>query len=274
MFPRRSVADELLANSMSSFYSPARSPRLAASKEPPMATFESSAFFLRDNMSGKEIIIFGDVEPDSVALEPHNRRVWQTAAPKVEEGTLRAIFIECSYNDSVDDAYLYGHLCPRHLIAELSVLAKFVMELRDKKNNPPAQNTGDPADPAKSKRKWESTSNENPLSISPRSMKRTRSMGGRTDPAKSNRASETPELPSLYEEEDFDFSAPNASRWAGANPLPLQDLSVYIIHIKETLADGPPPGEEILNQLRRQATESSLGCQFFLPDPEEGIFIS
>ncbi|KAJ5983320.1 Cyclic-AMP phosphodiesterase class-II [Penicillium waksmanii] len=254
-----------------SFYSPARSPRLAAAKEPTMATVESSAFFLRDSISGKEIIIFGDVEPDSVALEPHNRRVWKTAAPKIEDGTLRAIFIECSYNDSVDDAYLYGHLCPRHLIAELSVLAKFVMEVRDKKNCPPAQNT---SDPAKSKRKWDSTPNDDPMSVSPRSMKRTRSTGGRADLAKSNRASETPDAPSLYEEEDFDFSAPNASRWAGANPLPLQDLSVYIIHIKETLADGPPPGYEILSQLRRQAAESSLGCQFFLPDPEEGIFIS
>lgn len=261
--------DELLANLMSSFYSPARSPRLSASKEPAMATVESSAFFLRDSISGKEIIIFGDVEPDSVALEPHNRRVWRAAAPKVEAGTLRAIFIECSYNDSVDDAYLYGHLCPRHLIAELSVLAKLVMEVRDKKNNVPAQSISDPTKP---KRKWDGTPIDDTMSISPRSMKRTRSTGGR-DLARSNRASVTPDANPLYEEEDFDFSAPNASRWAGADPLPLQDLSVYIIHIKETLTDGPPPGYEILSQLRRQAAESSLGCQFFLPDPDEGIFI-
>lgn len=234
-----------------------------------MATVESSAFFLRDSMTGKEIIIFGDVEPDSVALEPHNQRVWRTAAPKIVAGSLRAIFIECSYNDSVDDAYLYGHLCPRHLIAELRVLAKFVMEARERNSSTPA---GSANNSANAKRKWDSQPDGDPMSISPRSMKRTRSMGGKTDLARV-RTFDTPEGSALYEEEDFDFSAPHSSFWANAKPLPLEGLSVFIIHIKETLTDGPPPGVEILNQLRTQAGESHLGCQFFLPEPEQGIFI-
>src|SRR5205085_10143132 len=51
-------------------------------------------------------------------------------APKIAAGTLRAIFIECSFADSVCDDSLYGHLCPRHLIAELQVLAVKVFDLQ------------------------------------------------------------------------------------------------------------------------------------------------
>ncbi|KAK5797631.1 hypothetical protein VI817_003922 [Penicillium citrinum] len=264
MLPSRAMSME---PNEASFYSPARSPHLPATREPAMATVESSAFFLRDSMTGKEIIIFGDVEPDSVALEPHNRRVWQTAAPKIAQGNLRAIFIECSYNDSVDDAYLYGHLCPRHLIAELRVLAKLVMEAREKKPDPSASTSA-----ASTKRKWESTPYEDRMSLSPRSIKRTRSMGGRTDLTRAR----TVETPELYADDDEldDLSAPRSSRWANADPLPLNGLSIYIIHIKETLTDGPPPGYQILSELRQQGAASYLGCQFFLPEPDKGIYIS
>lgn len=64
---------------------------------------ESSAFFIREQHSGREIIIFGDVEPDSISVEPRNKRVWEAAAPRIASGKLRAIFIECSYTDDVED---------------------------------------------------------------------------------------------------------------------------------------------------------------------------
>src|SRR5436190_17749527 len=78
-------------------------------KDPVVATVESSAFFIRDDHSGTEIIVFGDIEPDSLSLEPRNEKVWEVAAPKIAAGTLRAIFIECSFADSVCDDSLYGH---------------------------------------------------------------------------------------------------------------------------------------------------------------------
>ncbi|KAL4975667.1 cAMP phosphodiesterases class-II-domain-containing protein [Aspergillus desertorum] len=109
-----------------SIYSQSPSSNLEAS----WTTVESSAFFLRDQKTGVEIIIFGDVEPDSISLNPRNRRVWEIAAPKVASGTLRAIFIECSYADSTEDVYLFGHLCPRHLVDELSVLAARVADIK------------------------------------------------------------------------------------------------------------------------------------------------
>jgi cAMP phosphodiesterase len=80
--------------------------------------------------SSREVLVFGDVEPDSISLTPRNARVWSEAAPKIAAGILKGIFIECSYTDAQPDAVLFGHLAPRHLIAELCTLADMVREAR------------------------------------------------------------------------------------------------------------------------------------------------
>ena len=85
--------------------------------------YDSSAYFIRDIGTGREVLIFGDVEPDSLSLSPRNHRVWEDAAPKVAAGTLKAIFIECSYDERQSDDTLFGHLCPRFLMEELQALA-------------------------------------------------------------------------------------------------------------------------------------------------------
>lgn len=95
-----------------------------------VCVYDSSAYFIRDLPTGREILIFGDVEPDSVSLSPRNRQVWQEAAPKIAAGKLSAIFIECSYDDSRCEELLFGHLTPRYIYEELSVLAEEVMALR------------------------------------------------------------------------------------------------------------------------------------------------
>ena len=92
---------------------------------------DSSAFFIRNDANGDEILVFGDVEPDALSMLPRNQAVWDDAAARIARGTLRAIFIECSYDDSVRDQDLYGHLCPRHLVAELAVLAEKVQMRRN-----------------------------------------------------------------------------------------------------------------------------------------------
>lgn len=173
---------------------------------PNVTAVESSAFFLHDDKSGDEIIVFGDVEPDSLSYCPRNRLVWEAAAPKIADGKLRAIFIECSYTDSVEDDYLYGHLRPQHLAAELTALADKVMDSRD----------------------------------------------GAT-----GSKSETPD----------------PQRWAAETRLPLDGLHVYIIHIKETLADEGSPGPTIVNELREHAKRAHLGCEFGLPEPEVPIWV-
>ena len=98
--------------------------------QPGYCVTDSSAFFLRDDHTGHEILIFGDVEPDSLSLQPRTAQVWSDAAPKIVNGLLKGILIECSYDESQSDETLFGHLAPRHVIEELAVLADKVTALR------------------------------------------------------------------------------------------------------------------------------------------------
>ncbi|KAL5335353.1 cAMP phosphodiesterases class-II-domain-containing protein [Aspergillus crustosus] len=100
------------------------------SREISHSVTESSAFFLRDQQTKAEILVFGDVEPDSISQEPRNRKVWEIAASKIVSRRLRAIFIECSYSNATEDVSLFGHLCPRHLIEELTVLGQIVAKAK------------------------------------------------------------------------------------------------------------------------------------------------
>ncbi|KAL5114252.1 elongation factor EF-1 gamma subunit [Pleosporales sp. CAS-2024a] len=93
---------------------------------------DSTAYFIRSESTlttpRREILIFGDVEPDSVSLSPRTALIWAEAAPKIAAGILTGIFIEVSYTNSRSDDTLFGHLVPRHLLAELSTLAEMVKE--------------------------------------------------------------------------------------------------------------------------------------------------
>ncbi|KAJ5309256.1 hypothetical protein PENANT_c042G01288 [Penicillium antarcticum] len=277
MIPSRAISVD---QTDGSFYSPARSPRIFPSnpKEPPLATVESSAFFLRDHRTGIEIIVFGDVEPDSVSLESLNKRVWEAAAPKIASGNLRAIFIECSYNDSIDDAYLYGHMCPRHLVSELSVLAAKVVEVREI-NSPDKKRKREAEIPVVPEARSEQ--------VSPRS-KRSQSYAEEKRPSvpltePRSHPSESFELPHVPAAAPPDFGdggdhadmveEPEPEAWDDTKPLPLEGLKVYIIHIKEHLTDGPPPGDLILSELQAHGKAAHLGCEFFIPNPLEGIWI-
>jgi hypothetical protein len=233
-----------------------------------MATVESSAFFLRDHRTGSEIIVFGDVEPDSVSQEAHNKLVWEAAAPKIANGKLRAIFIECSYNDSTDDSYLYGHMCPRHLVFELSALASKVMEVRDGKmgEKKRKREVGGPAEVGSEQ-------------VSPRTKRNQSTAGERIDPrSHPGDYFEIPQIPRIGAS-DFGVDGgsaretPDPESWVDTKPLPLEGLKVYIIHIKENLTDGPPPGDQILKELKEHGEAAHLGCEFFIPNPVEGIWI-
>ncbi|KAK2467080.1 hypothetical protein APHAL10511_001338 [Amanita phalloides] len=100
-----------------------------ASSESPGIPILSTAFFVRHDPTRREILFFGDVEPDALSLNPMNRNVWRIAAPKIPH-TLSAIFIECSWKSDRSDDTLYGHLTPRHLVNELVVLAREVWKVR------------------------------------------------------------------------------------------------------------------------------------------------
>ncbi|KAK4143899.1 cAMP phosphodiesterases class-II-domain-containing protein [Dichotomopilus funicola] len=101
-----------------------------------VCVYDSSVYFVRDTASGREILMFGDVEPDSISLSPRNAEVWEQAALKIVTGHLAAIFIECSYDDSRSVDLLFGHLTPRYIAEEMTALARAVVAARQERDTP------------------------------------------------------------------------------------------------------------------------------------------
>lgn len=262
---------------------PTRSPRLYAAKDQPVYTaVESSAFFIRDHATGSEIIVFGDVEPDSISIHPRNKRVWEVAAPKIAAGALRAIFIECSYNDSVDDSSLFGHLCPRHLVTELTSLARKVVDCqnpgaakRKRADSMPMGGISPKSHRARSQRPsrtegmWESFQSDTPSMLSTAESRQETPDLANDARALNGVANGAPD----GEDNGAEANQPENVQWANSNPPPLTGLSVYIIHVKGCLTDGPPPGEQILRELRAHGENAGLGCEFHIPAAGEGISI-
>lgn len=229
-----------------------------------MRPVDSSAFFLRDDYTGSEVLIFGDVEPDSLSLSPRTNQVWTDAASKINAGLLTGILIECSYDNSQSDETLFGHLAPRHLIAELKVLADKVRALRPSEREPSAR---------KRKRQSNGLRMHGEAEARPR-RGRASSQSGR----KTRRSTVSPGTDANVVSEDSEMARPardltidvpesiievgkhSSSRSGGAEPL--QGIQVIIIHVKETLKDGPEPGEIILAQLELAEQEEQLGCKF------------
>ena len=54
---------------------------------------------------------------------------------------------------------------------------------------------------------------------------------------------------------------------------PLQGLKVVIIHMKDTLKDGPPVSETILAALQRYEAEVQLGCTFSVGVGGTSVFL-
>lgn len=93
---------------------------------------DSTAFFIRDVASEQEIIVFGDLEADSISGKDLNRKLWVEAAPKMVAGLLKGLVIEVSYTNERPDTLLFGHLTPKYLVEELRVLAGLVEDIKSK----------------------------------------------------------------------------------------------------------------------------------------------
>ena len=248
-----------------------------------MRPIDSSAFFLRDDHTGSEVLIFGDVEPDSLSLSPRNEQVWSDAATKITHGLLTGILIECSYDNSQSDETLFGHLAPRHLIAELKVLAEKVKSLHPASTPTPAET---PLPQRKRKRLSNGLKIHNE-EIETRSVRRGRtpSQTGR----KTRRSTVSPATPASLVGDDFPATARDTpldipesinetqirggESNGGESAAPLQGLQVIVIHVKETLKDGPEPGEVILAQLEQGAREEGLGCSFTISRARTSIWL-
>ena len=264
--------------------------------QPSACVIDSCAFFIRDEATGKELLMFGDVEPDSISLYPRTIRVWQDAAPKIVAGLLSAIFIECSYDDSQPDEILFGHLAPRHLIAELCVLAEKVKAIRNPTTATSSpiteRNPLDMESVRKRKRNGTIPTAEDEIPTPARRRGRTpsrppsrRTRGTSISPTTNNLAEDrdglapyinlpplpnnnphlptnNPPLPTIVTKMDVD-----------TEEKPLKGLKVVVIHVKDTLKDGVPASEVILKQLLEQEEVVRLGCEILVAKSGEGMWI-
>jgi cAMP phosphodiesterase len=264
---------------------------------------DSTAFFIRAEATGKEILIFGDVEPDTISSFPRTHIVWAEAAPKIAHGLLAGIFIECSYNDSQNDAVLFGHLSPRHLIAELQTLGEMVAE----KKRESAEKVG-------RKRKRAATGLGGSTAEDSTGGTRSRSRTKRATTPKLTSPDDTPmgdvlEEPAPvtpntatfntkdvhtphhhhhhhnhhHQHNDTPIQTPNHHTSLSRNPTmeagngtftptqtyepPLKNVKIVIIHVKDSMLDGPLVGESILKELNAHEAKltkqgKGLGCTF------------
>lgn len=84
--------------------------------------YESSAFLVRNQNS--YLLYLGDTGADEVEKSNQLALLWKAVADKVMAHTLKAIFIEVSFDNAMPDKALYGHLTPRLLMQEMKVLNK------------------------------------------------------------------------------------------------------------------------------------------------------
>ncbi|KAF1732281.1 3',5'-cyclic-nucleotide phosphodiesterase [Beauveria bassiana] len=243
-----------------------------------VCVYDSSAYFIQEQTTRREILIFGDVEPDSVSLSPRNLHIWQEAAPKIAAGNLTAIFIECSFDDSQCNDRLYGHLKPVFVMEELTALAAEVevarklraLESRKRKRLSISEERRDRGPNAASRR--QAFAAEDP--VSPKSLRPSlratevavRTTGGMDTP---HIATPTEEL-SLH---DSDFGTVTMPMSATSLPRPLRGLKIVIIHVKETFSEGPAPADVILEQLQDHEAEAQLGCEFIISKAGQSFYL-
>ncbi|KAJ4985770.1 cAMP phosphodiesterase class-II [Stagonosporopsis vannaccii] len=261
---------------------------------------DSSVFFIRAESTlttpTKEILVFGDVEPDSLSLSPRTAYIWAEAAPKIAAGILTGIFIECSYTDAQADAVLFGHLAPRHLLAELQNLADMVKEARKeheqareaaRQGRKRKRMSRDLLDGPTKSRTWHAGVRgvDTPLSSSygpyhadddlmtdfsntptgthtPNHVPSSSKIEG---PPHNPHASH-PSAPAALKLNSISAEHNRALLSAALEP-PLKGLKIVVIHVKDTCEDGPLVGDTILNQLQEGEAKmkeegKALGCSF------------
>lgn len=82
--------------------------------------YESTAFLVRNQNT--YLLYLGDTGADRVEQSEQLATLWKTIAPLVMSKQLKAIFIEVSFDNSVSEKALYGHLTPNLLMEEMGKL--------------------------------------------------------------------------------------------------------------------------------------------------------
>lgn len=243
----------------------------ASTEQEKVCVYDSSAYFIQSQQHSREVLIFGDVEPDSISLSPRNLQIWQEAAPKIAAGSLAAMFIECSYDDSRENDRLFGHLKPMFVMEEMKVLAGEVERARSLTNRK-RKRVSAGLEIRRSFPKMETVSSEliSPEYISTEDPVSPRSSGsenvGFLD-------TPTPTDGGIADEELMGaFMPPDPLLPVVAVKRPLEGLKVVIIHVKDKLTDEPEAGETILNELQAHEKLANLGCEFIMAKSGQSFY--
>ena len=82
--------------------------------------YQSTAFLVRNQNS--YLLYLGDTGADRVEQSEQLATLWKTVSPLVMNNQLKAIFIEVSFDNSVSEKALFGHLTPNLLMKEMTKL--------------------------------------------------------------------------------------------------------------------------------------------------------
>ncbi len=82
--------------------------------------YESTAFLVRNQ--NNYLLYLGDTGADMVEQSTQLAALWKAVAPLVLKNQLKAIFIEVSFDNSVPEKALFGHLTPTLLMEEMATL--------------------------------------------------------------------------------------------------------------------------------------------------------
>jgi len=82
--------------------------------------YESTAFLVRNQNS--YLLYLGDTGADKVEQSEQLAALWKSVAPLVMNKQLKGIFIEVSFDNSIPEKALFGHLTPNLLMEEMDKL--------------------------------------------------------------------------------------------------------------------------------------------------------
>jgi len=82
--------------------------------------YESTAFLVGNK--NNYVLYLGDTGADEVEQSNQLEKLWMAVAEKIKAGQLKALFIEVSFDNAMPNKSLFGHLTPKLLMQELTIL--------------------------------------------------------------------------------------------------------------------------------------------------------
>lgn len=86
------------------------------------SNLQSTAFLVNSN--NHYLLYLGDTGPDEVEKSQNLKNLWQTIAPLIKAGQLKALMIEVSFPNEQPDKTLFGHFTPNWLMKEMVKLSQ------------------------------------------------------------------------------------------------------------------------------------------------------